>query len=260
MIAAERLKAVSFFAAFPRGAIRIISDRAIERRFATGDIVFRAGDTAAGLLVVLEGRVRVVRKAGDRAQVVHVEKVGGTLGEVPMFSGGGYPATAFAAEPTVCVQIGRDVLLAAVKSSPESAFVLLERLALRVRELVERLDRTALRSVSSRLAEFLIARADARGRAIIAIGMTQQQLAEELGTVREVVVRELQALRSAGLVRSLGGGRFEIVDAPALRARATDEPTRGQKVNVHTSPNAPSAEVVGAGRPRKTLSRRLPGR
>src|SRR5256885_14972662 len=105
MIPLDRLKSVSFFAAFPRGAVKIIAERAIERRFATGDIVFRAGENAAGLLVVLEGKVRVVRKAGDRAQVVHVEKAGGTLGEVPVFSGGGYPATAFAAEPTVCALV-----------------------------------------------------------------------------------------------------------------------------------------------------------
>ena len=59
---------------------------------------------------------------------------------------------------------------------------------------------------------------------MIAIGMTQQQLAEELGTVREVIVRELHALRTAGLVRSLGGGRLEIVDITALRARAGGEP------------------------------------
>ena len=189
---------------------------------------------------------------------MHVEKAGGTLGEVPVFSGGGYPATAFAAEPTVCVLIARDVLLAAVKANPESAFVLLERLAQRVRELVDRLDRTALRPVSARLAEFLVARADARGRAAVSLGMTQQQLAEELGTVREVIVRELQALRAAGLVRSIGVGRFEIVDAPALRARAGDGPTAGQKAKVQTRPSAPVAS--GTGEPRKILSKRLPGR
>ena len=230
MIALDRLKTVSLFAAFPRSALRIIADRAIERRFATGDILFRAGDTAAGLLVVLEGKVRVVRKAADRAQVVHVERAGGTLGEVPVFSGGGYPATAFAAEPTVCALVGRDVLLAAVKSNPETAFVLLDRLSRRVRELVERLDRTSLRPVSARLAEYLIGRVDARHRAVIAIGMTQQQLAEELGTVREVVVRELQALRASGLLRALGNGRFEIVDATALRARAREGAGRPRKV------------------------------
>jgi CRP/FNR family transcriptional regulator len=268
MISPDRLKAVSFFASFPRSAIKIIADRAIERRFATGDILFRAGEPAAGLMVVMEGKVRVVRKAGDRAQVVHVEKSGGTLGEVPVFGGGGYPATAFAAEPTVCAVVGREILLAAVKSNPETAFVLLERLAKRVRELVERLDRTALRPVSARLAEYLVARADARGRAVVAIGMTQQQLAEELGTVREVIVRELHALRTSGLVRALGGGRFEIVDAPALRARAADGAARAQRasgaprpqnVKVHASAGAPSAATTGDG-PSRALSKRLPGR
>ena len=240
--------------------MRIIVDRAVERRFATGDILFRAGEPSVGLMVLLEGKVRVVRKAGDRAQVVHVERSGGTLGEVPTFSGGGYPATAFAAEPTVCAQIGRDVLLAAVKTNPETAFVLLERMALRIRGLVDRLDRTALRPVSARLAEFLVGRADARGRATISIGMTQQQLAEELGTVREVVVRELQALRSAGLLRAIGVGRFEIVDAPALRARAGDVGPRAQKEKLHARPTPSPADGATVGAPRKTESSRLPGR
>lgn len=197
----------------------MIADRAVVRRFATGDVLFRAGEEAAGLMVVLEGKVRVVRTSGDRAQVVHVERAGGTLGEVPTFAGGGYPATAVADEPTECVVIAREVLAAAVKSSPDAAFVLLERLARRVRELVQRLDRSSLRPVSARLAEFLVARAAARGRHVIAIGMTQRQLAEELGTVREVVVRELHALRTAGILKSLGGGRFEIVNDRALRER-----------------------------------------
>jgi CRP/FNR family transcriptional regulator len=259
MIATERLTAIPFFAAFPRAALQVIADRAVVRRFVPGETLFRAGESAAGLMVVLEGKVRVIRTAGDRAQVVHVERVGGTLGEVPMFAGGGYPATAVAEEATECVIIARETLAAAVKSSPESAFVLLERLARRVRELVERLDRSALRPVSARLAEFLITRATARGRAVVAIGMTQRQLAEELGTVREVVVRELHALRTAGVVRSLGGGRLEIVDAGALRERAGEDAPSGQKVTRPANPSTLVPADAGDG-PRKNLSRRLPDR
>jgi CRP-like cAMP-binding protein len=224
MISRTKLDAIPFFAAFPKQAVQTLADRAVARRYDTAETLFRAGDPSTGLMVVLEGKVRVIRRAGGRAQVVHVEGVGGTLGEVPVFAGGGYPATAVAVEPTVCAVITREALSAALRSNPDAAFVLLERLARRVRELVERLDRTALHSVSARLAEFLTARADARGRGVIALGMTQQQLAEELGTVREVIVRELHALRTAGLVRSLGGGRLEIVDITALRARAGGEP------------------------------------
>jgi CRP-like cAMP-binding protein len=257
MIPRSRLEAIPFFAAFPRPTLKVMADRAIERRFDTAQTIFRAGDPPSGLMVVLEGKVRVVRRVGGRAQVVHVEREGGTLGEVPLFAGGGYPATAIAAEPTVCAVIDRQSLAAALRSSPDAPFVLLERLAKRVRELVERLDRAALRPVSARLAEYLIARADARGRATIALGMTQEQLAEELGTVREVIVRELQAVRAAGLVRSLGPGRFEIVDAPALRARAGDDAI--QNVKPHTSPTPVLPAAVGVG-PRKIRSRRLPGR
>jgi CRP/FNR family transcriptional regulator len=221
MIPRERLAAIPFFAAFPDDALRVMADHGVERRFGLGETLFRAGESATGLLVVLDGKVRVVREFAGRTQVVHVETVGGTLGEVPVFAGGGYPATAIAAEPTVCAVIARESLAAAIRTSPDAAFVLLERLARRVRELVSRLDRASLRSVSARLAEYLLARADARGRSIIALGMTQQQLAEELGTVREVVVRELHALRERGALRSLGGGRYEILDADVLRSRGS---------------------------------------
>ena len=44
-----------------------------------------------------------------------------------------------------------------------------------------------------------------------------------LGTVREVIVRELHALRRGGMIRSLGGGRYEIIDVPVLRKRAATD-------------------------------------
>ena len=224
MIPRERLRGVPFFAAFPDAAVKVMADQAVERRYAAGETLFRAGDDAEGLIVVLDGKVRVVRQVGARMQVVHVETAGGTLGEVPTFAGGTYPATAIAAEPTTCAIIARGALAAAIRSSPDAAFVLLERLARRVRELVERLDRASLRPVSQRLAEYLVARLDARGRPVVALGMTQQQLAAERGTVREMIVRELHALRRRGVIRAIGGGRYEVIDAGALRTRASVEP------------------------------------
>jgi hypothetical protein len=47
-----------------------------------------------------------------------------------------------------------------------------------------------------------------------------------------VIVRELHALRTAGLLRALGSGRFEIVDATALRARAREGAGRRRKAKV----------------------------
>jgi CRP/FNR family transcriptional regulator, dissimilatory nitrate respiration regulator len=193
---------------------------AVECHYAPREVIFRSGEDARGMFIVLEGRVRVMRGRGGRQHVAHVETSGGTLGEVPLFAGGGYPATAIAAEPTRCLVLSRAVLAAAIAADPELAFRLLGRLALRVRTLVERLERLTLQDVPSRLAAHILERPRRAGTAVVSLGMTQGELAEELGTVRELVGRALRRFRDRGLVRPLGGNRVEIIDEAGLAAIA----------------------------------------
>ena len=203
-------------------AIDVLAQKAVERRFATDEVLFLAGTRPAGLYLVLEGRVRVVRGGNARQHVIHTEGPGGTLGEVPLFAGGTLPATAIAAEPTRCALLTRDALLQSIAAEPSVALLLLGRLATRVRDLVERLDDRSTRSVTARLAEFLLAQSRPPRPERVSLGMTQAALAEELGTVREVVVRALVTLRRRGAITPLGGGRYEITDLAALRQAAAD--------------------------------------
>lgn len=202
--------------------IETLARHAVERRYATAEVIFTAGAEPRGLFLVLEGQVRVIRGRGGRQHVVHTERAGGTLGEVPLFSDGAYPATAVAAEPTRCAILSREAIRAAIAADPEIAFLLLGRLASRVRVLVERLDRLALQGARARLAAYLLARPLDRGGRSVSLGMTQGELAEELGTVREIVVRGLQELRRRGALRSLGGGRFEILSRATLQLIAEE--------------------------------------
>lgn len=203
-------------------AISALARRALEMKFSTGTVVFLAGSVPRGWYIVLEGCIRVVRGNGSRQYVLHTEKAGGTLAEVPMFGGTVHPATGIAVEPTRCAIFDRASLEAALNECPSIAFLINRRLALRIERLVERLDERS-RSVKSRLAEFLLDRAATsatRGR--LSIGMTQQALAEELGTVREVISREMKALVRGGAIRSLDGGRYEIRDISELRRRMSE--------------------------------------
>jgi CRP/FNR family transcriptional regulator len=193
---------------------------AVTRDFAPGETLFTAGSEASGLLVILEGRVQVTRAGGTRAHLIHDGVPGDTLGDVPMFEGRTYPATATAVEPTRCLVIVREGLHAAIRAHPEVAFVLLARLAGRVRLLVERLDSRTARAPLQRLAALLLLRHEAAAGASFILARTQQAAAEELGTVREVVVRGLRALRDDGVIRAAGGGRYAVVDERALRAIA----------------------------------------
>lgn len=196
---------------------RVLAKSVSIRDYPTGNVLWTAGTRIDYLAVVLKGRVRVVGEARGRQHVVHTEGPGGTLGEVPLFTLGATPATAIAAEPTRCLILTRRAIEGAMFAQPEFAWLLLKRMAERVRLLVERLDRLALESTRTRLAWLLLTAHEVAGRDTVSLGMTQTALAEELGTVREVVVRTLREFRDAGLIAAAGRGRVRLRDIGALR-------------------------------------------
>jgi len=75
------------------------------RSYRTKAVLYRAGDVAAGLYLVLSGRVIVRRETASRSEMLHTERAGGVLGEIPVFGGGRFPATAVALEPTRCCHV-----------------------------------------------------------------------------------------------------------------------------------------------------------
>lgn len=79
------LKKTALFGELNEKELRALADRAIEQRLAHGEILFIAGEEARGLYVIVEGAVRAFRESVDgREQVIHVERAGATIAEVPM--------------------------------------------------------------------------------------------------------------------------------------------------------------------------------
>ena len=210
MIPPGILEKLAPFDGVPRAVVATLASRGELVRYPTGRVIFKEGSAPRGWYVVIEGKVRVVRGTGSRQHVVHTESGGGSMAEVPLFAGGAHPATAIAAEPTVCALFTLKAIRAAMAESEDVSLMLLKRLALRVRGLVNRLDDRSAQSVRARLIDFLTQRAAAGRRGTFSIGMTQQALAEELGTVREVISRELKELKRAGIIEPLGGGRYRL--------------------------------------------------
>jgi CRP/FNR family transcriptional regulator len=222
MISQKTLATLSLFRDSGPCVVEALSRRAVEVRFAPDEVIFLAGARSRGWFVVVEGLVRVVRASGSRQHVIHAEGPGGTLGEVPLFTDGTHPATGIAAEPTRCALFDRATLESAIAECPDIALLITKRLAFRVQNLVARLDGRSAKSARVRLIEFLLERARASDRDSFSIGMTQQDLAEELGTVREIVSREFRRLAREKWIVSLSGGRYRLLDIDALRNAATD--------------------------------------
>ncbi len=199
----------------------LIGGRGELRRWTARQVIFRRGDAPYGMVLILSGRVRVVRERDGRRQVLHVEEAGGTLGEVPLFDGGPMPASAVAVEATEGVVLSPELVRAVVASDPALALVMLARMAKRVRTMADRLERMTLHGVGMRLAAALLERARRAPGHPLSLGMSQEQFAEELGTVREVLVRELRGLVQAGILAPLGSGRYELQEPEALGRLAT---------------------------------------
>jgi CRP/FNR family transcriptional regulator, dissimilatory nitrate respiration regulator len=207
------------FAQLDRETRRALGRAAVIRRAPAGAALFRAGAPARGLVLVLEGTVRVVGARQGRQHLVHESGPGETLGEVPLFAGGGYPATAIARTACLYAVFPPEVLGGIMRRDTAVAWLLLARLARRVRHLVSRLERNTAWSVESRLAEVLLARQAAAGGDSFTLETGQAALAEELGTVREVVVRTLAEFCRAGLLGRERRGWYRVCDAEGLRRR-----------------------------------------
>lgn len=218
---ADGLRALDGFGTLSEPAAAALVANARIRSFAPNEPLFLEGESAHGIFIVLDGEVRVVRSSRGRRHVLHTERPGGTLGEAPFFDRDPYPATAIALSAAVRVlYVDRDGLSRAMRATPDVALFFLSRLAGRVRLLLERVDRLATADVGTRLCAYLLDHAARVDGPIIAI--TQESLAEELGTVREVVMRALRSLREQHIICSAGRGRIEIIDRPALRALASE--------------------------------------
>lgn len=223
MIDPEILIRIPLFAGLNAGALRELAARSILHSFPADRVLWHAGEEPRGFIVIIRGVVRVVRTVHGRQHVVHVEGDGGTLGDVAMFENKPYPATAITITPTVCVSVTRDGLLAAIRQDPELAFGLLERLASRVRHVIGRLDGLAARSVNARLAGYLLERRERAGRELFTLGGSYATVAEDLGTVGDVLGRCLRGLRDRGLITIDGNSGIVITDEAGLRAVAEGE-------------------------------------
>ena len=219
MITADELQAsIPDLEALPGPTLERIAAMVVRRRYAAGAVLYRAGDRADGLYFILDGRVRVSRETSAHAELLHVETAGGVLGEIPVFGGGPFPATASAAEATVCAHLEVAGVERLLNEDAAFARFALRRLAERGRGLLRRIDELTATTITARVADYVRSRSEKSLGDEFILGMSQEELARELGTAREVIVRALRALIAAGAIERAGRSRFRVRRLATLRA------------------------------------------
>ena len=187
------------------------------RTFARGAALFREGERADGMHIVLRGVVKAVRFTPDgRETVLHLVRTGNTVGEGAMFQRGTFPASAVAVDEVETLYVSAEALFALVAENPELALRMLAALSLRLRMFAHKLAAQGQGGAACRLATYLLHRRQIGGGDVIRLGVSREVLANLLGLARETLSRQLSRFAEAGFV-ALQGKDIVIRDAAALR-------------------------------------------
>jgi CRP-like cAMP-binding protein len=222
------LRRTILFGELSETELRALSERAMERRLTRGEILFMAGDEAAGLFVIVDGAVRAYREGLDgREQVIHVERAGATIAELPVFDDRPYPSTVAAEEETLVLFIDKRDVKRLCLEHPNIALAALKLLAGRLRRCAELVESLSLREVDQRLARWLLGEARVRGTRTgegtqLTLALTNQQIAARIGSVREVVSRAFTRLQQNELI-FVEGRVVVIPDEQSLLIYAGDD-------------------------------------
>lgn len=193
------------------------------RHYSTGESVFGEGDPCSGLYVVESGHVRIFKSSvNGREQVLSIDGPGGSIAELPVFDGGNYPASVTAIDDATLLFVSKQDFQALCLAHPQVALKVLRVVGARLRKLVGIIEELSFTTVRHRLASFLLRLAQKEGKRSpagveITLPISNQELASQIGTVRELVSRNLSRLQSEGMLK-VEGRTVTILSLKGLEA------------------------------------------
>ena len=194
----ELLGGCVFFSQLPAKAIDILSSAATIRAYNDRQMIFYSGRKADGFYVILSGQAEIFRASENgREQILHIIEEGEICGEVPLFEGASYPASARARGAARAIYIDGERFLDIAFANPEILLEMLAVLSRRLRKFVELIDDLSLKDVSARLEQYL---GNIAKDGIAVLDCSKTELANRLGTLPETISRAFSKLKAAGMI------------------------------------------------------------
>jgi len=202
------------FRGIPVDGLGALLAAAGRKRLASGDVLFRQGDAADSLFLLIEGRLRATQTAPDGQQII-IRYVGpGEIAGYTVLAGGDvHPGTVTAVDDSYLIGCRGDTARRAMERYPvvaRNAVILLGR---RYHEMQVRLRELSTERVEQRIGHALLRLAHQCGRRTmsgieIAFPLSRQDLAEMAGTTLHTVSRTLRAWEERGIVDC---GRLRVI-------------------------------------------------
>ena len=218
---AEILKQSLIFCSLNNDELSELSKLAIERNFRTDEFVFWEGDDPGYFYIVVEGRVKVIKHSSSGKEfIIAFFDSGEMFGEVAVFEGKPYPASAQVVTDTKILGIKKEDFLAFLSTRPQVALSIINVLGGRLRDAQGRLKDLAGERAEQRLARTLLMLSSKLGPTL---PFTRQEIADMAGTTTETAIRITSQLKDRGIISSVRG-KIIILDETKLRLLSEGPP------------------------------------
>jgi CRP-like cAMP-binding protein len=221
--AAAILHKVAIFSGLSEAELAFVTSHVVQRKFSAGELIFGEAEPCSGLYVVETGHIRIFKSsAGGREQVLSIDGPGSSVAELPVFDGGNYPASAQAVNDCTLLFFSKKDFQTLCLQHPEVALKVLRVVGARLRKLVGIIEELSFSTVRHRLAAMLVRLAKSTGQKgengiTITLPANNNELAAQIGTVRELVSRNLSRLQAENLIQ-MEGRAVTIVDLKKLES------------------------------------------
>ncbi|TXM79389.1 Crp/Fnr family transcriptional regulator [Methylobacterium sp. WL69] len=179
-----------------------------------GAVAYELQGACANYLMCIDGRTRVFRMSeGGREMLIYKVGAGGTcvLTTQCLLSGDGFPAQSVAEARTELAALPADTFRQLMRESDEFRNFVLDDYTKLLSGMFDLVEEVAFAPLEQRLARRLLVEADAEG----IVWKTHQQLASDVGSVREVISRLLGEWADGGLVE-VRRGQVQVIDRAGL--------------------------------------------
>lgn len=182
-----------------------------------GETLFRQGDPAIAVFIVVDGWVKLYRitAAGEEA-VIYLFAKGDNFAEAVAFTGQPYPAMAETASKARIVRISASHVIACIREEPDIALAMIGSMSLHLHRLLAEVEQLKAQTGVQRVAEFLASLAGIdRGECTISLPYDKVLIAGRLGLTPESLSRAFAKLRPLGV--EVHASHVQVHDVARLR-------------------------------------------
>jgi len=206
----DALRKIPLFAKLNDQDLEQLAEATVTRTFNKNSIVITEGDSSSSLYIILSGDVKVfVSDEDGKTNIVNRLGSGDYFGELSLIDDEPRSASVEAVSKCKISILSRQYFVDYIEQHPRVAIHLLKGIGKRLRNTTSHAKNLALMDVFGRTAHVLLQAASEEGGRMITPALTQQDIADEVGSSREMVSRILKDLKAGDYI-SMDGKRIVI--------------------------------------------------